>query len=113
MHMAKRCSACEKSFPEEELVNFGNDHFCSDCKETHIQLMKEGVKYEAPKQKSRLGCIIVAVLASILLVLFLMGLGSWVLFSNSAGAGPMPRPVRTGTTPRPVPTKPAPAQPAN
>lgn len=37
------CSQCGRGFSEEDMIRFGNNLVCADCKPLYVQKMKEGV----------------------------------------------------------------------
>lgn len=41
--MMRQCSECGRSFPENDLIRFGDDWICLDCKTVYLQKIREGV----------------------------------------------------------------------
>ncbi len=39
---AANCAACERSFPKKEMVQFGDEWVCGNCKPLFVQKLKEG-----------------------------------------------------------------------
>ncbi len=88
------CSECGRPFPPEDVVRFGSNAVCADCKPRYVQQLKEGALPAAGVEYGGFWRRFVAITIDAIILMIVMFPVSMLVFGQLAASGRVGRPAQ-------------------